>query len=78
MWKPGRLFEFSTVGTAGPLNCEMNHPAASYWVCKNFNREKYVVFYPVASYREYWGILVLFNVVFFVAAFAGFMRYDVR
>jgi len=26
----------------------------------------------------YWGILVLFNVVFFVAAFAGFMRYDVR
>jgi ABC-type transport system involved in multi-copper enzyme maturation permease subunit len=27
---------------------------------------------------RYWGILVLFNVVFFVAAFAGFMRYDVR
>ncbi len=26
----------------------------------------------------YWGILVLFNVMFFVAAFAGFMRYDVR
>ncbi|UCE46444.1 MAG: ABC transporter permease subunit [Phycisphaerales bacterium] len=26
----------------------------------------------------YWGILVAFNVVFFVAAFAGFMRYDVR
>ena len=26
----------------------------------------------------YWGILVLFNVVFFVAAFAVFMRYDVR
>ncbi|MFB0554467.1 MAG: ABC transporter permease subunit [Phycisphaerae bacterium] len=26
----------------------------------------------------YWGILVLFNVVFFVAAFAGFVRYDVR
>jgi hypothetical protein len=26
----------------------------------------------------YWGILVLFNVVFFSAAFAGFMRYDVR
>jgi len=26
----------------------------------------------------YWGILVLFNVVFFAAAFAGFMRYDVR
>ncbi len=26
----------------------------------------------------YWGILCLFNVVFFVAAFAGFMRYDVR
>ncbi|MFC1604746.1 ABC transporter permease subunit [Planctomycetota bacterium] len=26
----------------------------------------------------YWGILGLFNVVFFVAAFAGFMRYDVR
>jgi ABC-type transport system involved in multi-copper enzyme maturation permease subunit len=26
----------------------------------------------------YWGILVLFNVVFFVAAFAGFIRYDVR
>jgi len=26
----------------------------------------------------YWGILVLFNVVFFVAAFAAFMRYDVR
>jgi len=26
----------------------------------------------------YWGILVLFNVVFFVVAFAGFMRYDVR
>jgi ABC-type transport system involved in multi-copper enzyme maturation permease subunit len=26
----------------------------------------------------YWGILVLFNVVFFVTAFAGFMRYDVR
>ncbi len=26
----------------------------------------------------YWGILVLFNVVFFAGAFAGFMRYDVR
>jgi len=26
----------------------------------------------------YWGILVLFNVVFFVGSFAGFMRYDVR
>ena len=26
----------------------------------------------------YWGVLGLFNVVFFVAAFAGFMRYDVR
>jgi len=26
----------------------------------------------------YWGILVLFNVVFFAAAFAGFMRYDIR
>ena len=26
----------------------------------------------------YWGILVLFNVVFFAAAFSGFMRYDVR
>jgi hypothetical protein len=26
----------------------------------------------------YWGILVLFNVVFFVSAFAGFMIYDVR
>ncbi len=26
----------------------------------------------------YWGVLVLFNVVFFAAAFAGFMRYDVR
>jgi ABC-type transport system involved in multi-copper enzyme maturation permease subunit len=26
----------------------------------------------------YWGILGLFNVVFFMAAFAGFIRYDVR
>ena len=26
----------------------------------------------------YWGTLILFNVVFFAAAFAGFMRYDVR
>ena len=26
----------------------------------------------------YWGILVMFNVVFFAAAFACFMRYDVR
>ncbi|MGD8501565.1 MAG: hypothetical protein PVJ86_13010, partial [Phycisphaerales bacterium] len=26
----------------------------------------------------YWGVLVLFNVMFFAAAFAGFMRYDVR
>ncbi len=26
----------------------------------------------------YWGVLVLFNVVFFAAAFAGFMIYDVR
>ena len=26
----------------------------------------------------YWGILVLFNVLFFAAAFTGFMRYDVR
>jgi hypothetical protein len=26
----------------------------------------------------YWGILISFNVVFFAAAFAGFMRYDVR
>ena len=26
----------------------------------------------------YWGILGLFNILFFVAAFAGFMRYDVR
>jgi len=26
----------------------------------------------------YWGILILFNVLFFAGAFAGFMRYDVR
>ncbi|MHC4455742.1 MAG: ABC transporter permease subunit [Planctomycetota bacterium] len=26
----------------------------------------------------YWGILALFNVVFFAAAFVGFLRYDVR
>jgi hypothetical protein len=26
----------------------------------------------------YWGILVLFNVLFFAGAFTGFMRYDVR
>ena len=26
----------------------------------------------------YWGILVAFNVLFFVVAFAGFIRYDVR
>jgi len=26
----------------------------------------------------YWGILVLFNVLFFATAFAAFMRYDVR
>jgi hypothetical protein len=26
----------------------------------------------------YWGILGLFNIVFFLGAFAGFMRYDVR
>ncbi len=26
----------------------------------------------------YWGVLVSFNVAFFAAAFAGFMRYDVR
>jgi hypothetical protein len=26
----------------------------------------------------YWGILILFNVVFFLGAFVGFMRYDVR
>jgi len=26
----------------------------------------------------YWGVLVLFNVVFFSAAFTGFVRYDVR
>jgi len=26
----------------------------------------------------YWGMLILFNVVFFAAAFVGFMRYDVR
>jgi hypothetical protein len=25
-----------------------------------------------------WGILALFNIVFFVAAFTGFIRYDVR
>jgi hypothetical protein len=32
----------------------------------------------IVGVLPYWGILVLFNVVFFVAAFAGFMRYDVR
>jgi ABC-type transport system involved in multi-copper enzyme maturation permease subunit len=32
----------------------------------------------LGSVLPYWGILGLFNVVFFVAAFAGFMRYDVR
>ena len=26
----------------------------------------------------YWGILVLFNVLFFAMAFVGFLRYDVR
>jgi ABC-type transport system involved in multi-copper enzyme maturation permease subunit len=34
--------------------------------------------YKLGEVLPYWGILVLFNVVFFVAAFAGFMRYDVR
>ncbi len=32
----------------------------------------------IGEVLPYWGILVLFNVVFFVTAFAGFMRYDVR
>lgn len=32
----------------------------------------------VGAVLPYWGILGLFNVVFFAAAFAGFMRYDVR
>jgi len=27
---------------------------------------------------DYWGILVLFNVLFFVAAYVSFLRYDVR
>jgi hypothetical protein len=26
----------------------------------------------------YWGMLVVFNLLFFVVAFAGFIRYDVR
>jgi len=34
--------------------------------------------YKLGEVLPYWGILVLFNVVFFAAAFAGFMRYDVR
>ena len=34
--------------------------------------------YKLGEVLPYWGILGLFNVVFFVAAFAGFMRYDVR
>jgi ABC-type transport system involved in multi-copper enzyme maturation permease subunit len=34
--------------------------------------------YKLGEVLPYWGILVLFNVVFFVAAFAGFMIYDVR
>ena len=32
----------------------------------------------LSAVLPYWGILGLFNVVFFVAAFAGFIRYDVR
>jgi hypothetical protein len=34
--------------------------------------------YKLGEALPYWGILGLFNVVFFVAAFARFMRYDVR
>jgi hypothetical protein len=34
--------------------------------------------YKLGEVLPYWGILVLFNVVFFSTAFAGFMRYDVR
>jgi len=41
-----------------------------------FNEE--VLKDKLASVLPYWGILVLFNVVFFVSAFAGIMRYDVR
>jgi hypothetical protein len=26
----------------------------------------------------YWGILLLYNIVFFLGAFVGFVRYDVR
>lgn len=32
----------------------------------------------LGAVMPYWGILGLFNVVFFAAAFTGFMRYDVR
>ena len=32
----------------------------------------------IGTILPYWGILGLFNVVFFAAAFAGFMKYDVR
>lgn len=32
----------------------------------------------LAAVLPYWGILILFNVAFFAAAFVGFIRYDVR
>ncbi|MHC4519941.1 MAG: hypothetical protein ACYTAS_15235, partial [Planctomycetota bacterium] len=57
-----------------------------------FNRDSYIDLTdrPRFAFKEevlrdklgavlpYWGILVAFNVLFFVTAFAGFMRYDVR
>jgi hypothetical protein len=38
----------------------------------------FVIRRTLGAVLPYWGILIAFNVVFFVAAFAGFMRYDVR
>ncbi len=59
-------------------------PTASYYSFLDISDRPRFVFKEEAlkdklnEVLPYWGILGLFNVVFFVAAFARFMRYDVR
>lgn len=59
-------------------------PTASYYSFLDISDRPRFVFKEeslkgkLGAVLPYWGILGLFNVVFFVAAFARFMRYDVR
>ena len=76
--------KFSSYVTEKFQELQKKDPTATYYSFLDISDRPRFVFKEeslrgkLGAVLPYWGILGLFNVVFFAAAFAGFVRYDVR